>query len=117
MLGLRLRELSRPSRRASRLYRCGACRAGPSPTRCIRSGSTGATPTPRSPGGPTTPGRRGRRLAVYVGLNIEHFAFGAGLGACIGPKSHEPDVLNYSWRDYGNRVGAWRCLELFGSSA
>jgi hypothetical protein len=22
-------------------------------------------------------------------------------------------VLNYSWRDYGNRVGVWRCLELF----
>ena len=24
-----------------------------------------------------------------------------------------PDVLNYSWRDYGNRVGAWRLLDLF----
>jgi len=57
---------------------------------------------------------KSRRLAVYVGLNIEHFAFGAGLGACIGPKSHEPDILNYSWRDYGNRVGVWRCLDLFG---
>jgi peptidoglycan/xylan/chitin deacetylase (PgdA/CDA1 family) len=22
-------------------------------------------------------------------------------------------VLNHSWREYGNRVGAWRCLELF----
>jgi peptidoglycan/xylan/chitin deacetylase (PgdA/CDA1 family) len=22
-------------------------------------------------------------------------------------------VLNYSWREYGNRVGAWRCMELF----
>ncbi|HZE12039.1 MAG TPA: polysaccharide deacetylase family protein [Burkholderiales bacterium] len=55
----------------------------------------------------------GRRLAVYVGLNIEHFDFGAGLGAALGPRSPEPDVLNYSWRDYGNRVGVWRCLELF----
>src|SRR5213596_1426675 len=54
----------------------------------------------------------GRRLAVYVGLNLEHFAFGEGLGAELAP-SHQPDVLNYSWRDYGNRVGAWRCLELF----
>ena len=27
-----------------------------------------------------------------------------------------PDVLNYSWRDYGNRVGAWRMLELFARS-
>jgi peptidoglycan/xylan/chitin deacetylase (PgdA/CDA1 family) len=57
------------------------------------------------------PGRK--RLAVYLGFNIEHFDFGAGLGAALGPKSPEPDVLNYSWRDYGNRVGVWRCLELF----
>ena len=56
---------------------------------------------------------KSRRLAVYIGFNLEHFAFGAGLGAGIGPKSPEPDVLNYSWRDYGNRVGVWRCLELF----
>ena len=57
----------------------------------------------------------GRRLAVYVGFNIEHFEFGAGLGAALAPRSPEPDVLNYSWRDYGNRVGVWRCLELFES--
>jgi peptidoglycan/xylan/chitin deacetylase (PgdA/CDA1 family) len=55
----------------------------------------------------------GKRLAVYLALNIEHFDFGEGLGAALGPKSPEPDVLNYSWRDYGNRVGVWRCLELF----
>ena len=59
------------------------------------------------------PGKK--RLAVYLGFNVEHFDFGAGLGAALGPKSPEPDVLNYSWRDYGNRVGAWRCLELFDS--
>jgi len=53
------------------------------------------------------------RLAVYIGFNIEHFAFGEGLGAGIGPVSPQPDVLNYSWREYGNRVGVWRCLELF----
>lgn len=57
----------------------------------------------------------GARLAVYLGYNIEHFAFGEGLGACLGPVSPQPDVLNYSWREYGNRVGAWRCLELFDS--
>ena len=56
----------------------------------------------------------GARLAVYLGFNIEHFAFGEGLGASLGPVSPPPDVLNYSWREYGNRVGAWRCLELFG---
>jgi peptidoglycan/xylan/chitin deacetylase (PgdA/CDA1 family) len=52
-------------------------------------------------------------LAVYLGFNIEHFAFGEGLGAAIGPISPQPDVLNYSWREYGNRVGVWRCIELF----
>jgi peptidoglycan/xylan/chitin deacetylase (PgdA/CDA1 family) len=55
----------------------------------------------------------GKRLAVYVGFNVEHFDFGEGLGAALGPKNPEPDVLNYSWRDYGNRVGVWRCLDLF----
>jgi allantoinase len=55
----------------------------------------------------------GARLAVYLGFNLEHFAFGDGLGANLGPASPQPDVLNYSWREYGNRVGAWRCLELF----
>jgi peptidoglycan/xylan/chitin deacetylase (PgdA/CDA1 family) len=57
----------------------------------------------------------GAGLAVYLGFNIEHFAFGEGLGARLGPAGSEPDVLNYAWREYGNRVGAWRCLELFDS--
>jgi hypothetical protein len=55
----------------------------------------------------------GASLAVYIGFNLEHFAFGEGLGAGIGPASPQPDVLNYAWREYGNRVGAWRCLDLF----
>ncbi len=55
----------------------------------------------------------GAGLAVYLGFNLEHFAFGEGLGANLGPPSPPPDVLNHSWREYGNRVGAWRCLELF----
>ncbi|MDB5817061.1 MAG: polysaccharide deacetylase family protein [Rhizobacter sp.] len=57
----------------------------------------------------------GARLAVYLGFNLEHFAFGEGLGASIAPPSPGTDVLNHSWREYGNRVGAWRCLELFDS--
>lgn len=55
----------------------------------------------------------GKRLGVYIGLNLEHFAFGEGLGAELAPGGPQPDVLNYAWRDYGNRVGAWRMLELF----
>lgn len=59
----------------------------------------------------------GARLAVYLGVNLEHFAFAEGLGAELAPGANsgggpQPDVLNYAWRDYGNRVGAWRLLEL-----
>ncbi|MEM9779718.1 MAG: polysaccharide deacetylase, partial [Pseudomonadota bacterium] len=58
---------------------------------------------------------QGKRLAVYIGLNLEHFAFGEGLGAELAPGGPQPDVLNYAWRDYGNRVGAWRMRDLFNS--
>jgi allantoinase len=54
----------------------------------------------------------GKRLAVYLGLNLEHFAFGEGLSAELAPGGPRPDVLNYAWRDFGNRVGAWRILAL-----
>lgn len=55
----------------------------------------------------------GKRLAVYIGFNLEHFAFAEGLGGELAPGGPQPDVLNYAWRDYGNRVGVWRMLELF----
>ena len=55
----------------------------------------------------------GTRLAVYIGFNLEHFAFGEGLGAKLVTPADGVDVLNHAWREYGNRVGAWRCLELF----
>ena len=57
----------------------------------------------------------GKRLAVYIGFNVEHFAFGEGMGAALAHAGPQPDVLNFAWRDYGNRVGLWRCLELFDS--
>lgn len=55
----------------------------------------------------------GRRLAIYLGVNHEVFGFGKGLGATLAPSQTDPDVMNYAWRDYGNRVGAWRFMELF----
>jgi len=55
----------------------------------------------------------GRRLAVYVALNLESYRFGSGVIEELLPASPEPDVLNYSWCDYGNRVGVWRLLRLF----
>jgi allantoinase len=64
--------------------------------------------TQRSPG--TWPG--GQRLAVYIALNLEQYAFGEGLVEDLVPGIPAPDVLNNSWREYGNRVGAWRLLEM-----
>jgi peptidoglycan/xylan/chitin deacetylase (PgdA/CDA1 family) len=55
----------------------------------------------------------GKRLAVYFALNLEHFAYGEGLGAELSPGGPQPDVLNFAWRDYGNRVGAWYMLDAF----
>jgi peptidoglycan/xylan/chitin deacetylase (PgdA/CDA1 family) len=55
----------------------------------------------------------GRGLAVYVALNLEQYAWGEGLVEDLVPGIPAPDVLNNSWREYGNRVGAWRLLELF----
>lgn len=54
----------------------------------------------------------GGQVAVYVAINVEHFAFGEGDGVRVNHKSHEPDIANYSWRDYGNRVGIWRLYDL-----
>ena len=57
----------------------------------------------------------GRRLAVYVALNLEAYAFGEGLIeeiATPGP-GPAPDVMNWSWLEYGNRVGGWRLQRMF----
>jgi peptidoglycan/xylan/chitin deacetylase (PgdA/CDA1 family) len=54
----------------------------------------------------------GKRLALYLAINIEHFAFGAGLGHSISNETPPPDARTFAWRDYGNRVGVWRLYEL-----
>ena len=56
----------------------------------------------------------GRRLAVYFALGVEHYAFGEGMTENLVSGMPHPDVLNASWREYGNRVGAWRILQTFG---
>jgi peptidoglycan/xylan/chitin deacetylase (PgdA/CDA1 family) len=53
----------------------------------------------------------GARLAVHLALNAEHFSFGVGLGNDYGVTQPAPNSRAYAWRDYGNRVGAWRLLE------
>ena len=54
----------------------------------------------------------GKRLAVHIALNVEHFAFGEGLGNDYAVPHPQPNTRSFAWRDYGNRVGAWRLLEL-----
>lgn len=52
-----------------------------------------------------------KRLAVYVALNVEQYQFGEGMIEELVPAGAQPDVLNYSWCDYGTRVGVWRILD------
>ena len=54
----------------------------------------------------------GKKVAVYIGLNVEHFYFGRP-STSIWPGTTEltPDPLNHGWRDYGPRVGIWRTIE------
>jgi allantoinase len=54
----------------------------------------------------------GKRLALYIAINTEHFAFGTGLGHSISVEQPPPDARTFAWRDYGNRVGVWRLYEL-----
>jgi peptidoglycan/xylan/chitin deacetylase (PgdA/CDA1 family) len=50
----------------------------------------------------------GARVAVWVIPNIEHFHMDKFQSA--------PDIRNYSRRDYGNRVGIWRLMEVLQSN-
>ena len=59
----------------------------------------------------------GRRLAVYVALNIEAFSFGAGKGAAIAPPDQAQSHSVYSWRDYGNGWVSGACWSCSTSSA
>ncbi|PYU26038.1 MAG: polysaccharide deacetylase [Acidobacteria bacterium] len=56
---------------------------------------------------------KGARVAVWVIPNIEHFLFDRpSTSVTNATTSLVPDVLNYSWRDYGVRVGIWRLMEI-----
>jgi allantoinase len=55
----------------------------------------------------------GARLAVYVAVALEHFSYDAdGTGLSYSPGLPHPNTYNWAWREYGNRVGAWRLLDL-----
>ncbi len=55
----------------------------------------------------------GKRLAVYVALGLEDYHFGGGRVENILEGVPAPDHVNAGWRDYGNRVGAFRLLHRF----
>jgi peptidoglycan/xylan/chitin deacetylase (PgdA/CDA1 family) len=54
----------------------------------------------------------GKRLAFYIALNIEHFAFLTGIGMDPTNRGGPGTTRNYAWRDYGNRIGNWRLYEI-----
>ena len=54
----------------------------------------------------------GKRLAVHIALNIEHFSFDGTIGHTPTALSPPPDPRNYAWREYGLRVGVWRIFDL-----
>ena len=54
-----------------------------------------------------------KRLAFYIGLNVEHFAFMAGLGADPFQRPNTTQTQrNFAWRDYGLRLGIWRVFQM-----
>lgn len=55
----------------------------------------------------------GRRLALYIAVAIEHFPYNTGgLGISYSPGLRHPNTYNWAWREYGNRVGGFRLLDL-----
>ena len=55
----------------------------------------------------------GARVALWISPNVEHYEYMPDDDAARTPWSRTPfpDVQQYSYRDYGNRVGFWRMLE------
>ena len=63
----------------------------------------------------------GARVAVWVAVNIEEWDFNAPMARAAIPApqgvSVIPDVPNYSWYEYGMRVGFWRFKEVLDRHA
>jgi peptidoglycan/xylan/chitin deacetylase (PgdA/CDA1 family) len=54
------------------------------------------------------------RLAFWVAPNVEHYEYLPDYDGVRNPwpRTPYPDAREYSYRDYGNRVGFWRMLEV-----
>ena len=55
----------------------------------------------------------GARVAFWVSPNVEHYEYLPDFDGNRNPwpRTPYPDVQQYSYRDYGSRVGFWRMLE------
>src|SRR5712692_5338794 len=55
----------------------------------------------------------GARLAIWVIPNIEFFPLSRGIpGGPLESRPNPPSVRAWAQRDYGNRVGIWRLMEV-----
>ncbi|WP_017728756.1 polysaccharide deacetylase family protein [Halalkalibacterium ligniniphilum] len=55
----------------------------------------------------------GARVALWIGLNIEHYQLDKPSTSIFGGTAGlVPDPLNYGWRDYSPRVGVWRTMDV-----
>ena len=54
------------------------------------------------------------RVALWVSPNVEHYEYLPSPKTLRNawPRTPHPDVQQYSYRDYGNRVGFWRMVEV-----
>jgi peptidoglycan/xylan/chitin deacetylase (PgdA/CDA1 family) len=59
----------------------------------------------------------GARLAVWVIVNVEEWDINQTMPRTVltppAGGSPMPDIPNWAWHEYGNRVGFWRMLEVF----
>ncbi len=63
----------------------------------------------------------GARLAVWVIVNVEEWDIDQPMPRTVltppAGGSPSPDIPNWAWHEYGNRVGFWRMLEVFDQHA
>ena len=59
----------------------------------------------------------GARMAVWVIVNVEEWDPGETMPRTVltppAGGSPIPDIPNWAWHEYGNRVGFWRFVEVF----
>jgi len=59
----------------------------------------------------------GAKLAVWIIVNVEEWDIGETMPRTVltppAGGSPTPDIPNWAWHEYGNRVGFWRMLDVF----